>query len=329
MERISNTEIQRWLNDRHASIGGSEAAAIAGQSNWDSPLSVYLKKSGLVEPEAATTRLKVGLLAEPMIRALTLDYFETQEPGRYELVSDAELMQQMLKAFHRESGLKLQISVYGKGDASILMVRHPKYPRCHATPDGLLHDKKTGGLFVWEAKTSSEFMRSEWYSGVPHYYQVQARHNAAIMALPGTYLSALIGFGDDQYHFIEPAEDGEANLEFLSAWYESHIIEGNEPEASAQDTAIIRKLTPDAGGPALRALEMPEALMLELCELDREYQEVIDAKKGIGDEYDRMRNRVRQIMGESDELWLPSGACWTNRKGKKGRTLNRKKSEAE
>jgi predicted phage-related endonuclease len=329
MTRLSNAIIQQWLDERHNSIGGSEAAAIAGNSNWDTPLSVYLKKSGLVEPEAPTTRLKVGLMAEPMIRDLTMDYLERTNPGRYQLITDGELMRAWLKRYHSESGLKLQIHVFGEGEASILLVRHPDYPRCHASPDGLLLDTVTGKLWVWEAKTSSEFMRKEWYSGVPLYYQTQASHNAAVMGLQGTYLSALIGFGDDQYHFIPEPQAPMENLEFLSSWYEGHIVEGNEPPATEKDTAILKKLNPDDGAPPIQALELPSETMEEICELDRKYIDVEAKKKEALEEWEGIRNRIKQVMGKSNELHLPSGACWTHRKGARGRTLNRRKAEHE
>lgn len=324
--RISESEIQRWLNDRHGSIGGSEAAAIFGKSPWDSPFSIYCKKSGLVESEKPTTRLKVGLMMEPVLRDLTMDYLEKQDAGRYELITSAHDMVAELA-----ENWSLSLEVYGKRrDSGVLMVKNDKYPRCHATPDGLLKDNQTGKLWVWEAKTCTEYLRQEWKGDQPPaYYEAQARHNAAVMELPGTYMSALIGFGDDQYRFVPRGRFAENDLRTIGTWYENHVVGQNPPEAGYQDYGTLKKLYATGGGPVMRADQMDRALVKKASEIDAKYQTLLRIKERAERKYEDLRSKMKQVMGDSEELILPSGARWTWKKNSRSRPLKRHKSETE
>lgn len=321
-------ELERWLEDRRGSIGGSEAAAIFGQSNWDTPLSVYLKKRGLVESEPPTTRLRAGLAAEPMISQFAQTYLEQESPDRYSVVTDADEMRSMLKKHAEFVGVKLQFQTYGEGEDAILLVRRADFPRAHATPDGLLYDRTDGTLFVYEAKTVSEYMKEDWYTtDLPPYYRTQAHHNASVLALPGTFVAALVGWGKEEYRFVDSPDDPEGNLGILSAWFDRHVLGGEEPKASAADTAVLRTLFPNAAeGKKIDAIGLKDELLDELVQLDERYEKVIAEKKAATEAYEGIRNRVRQVMADSTELYLPSGVVWTHRQGKKSRTLNRKKT---
>ena len=68
-----------WLEKRRESIGGSDAGAIMGLSNYASPLTVYLEKKKLVPSREASRAARRGKFLEPMIMAETMKDFPQLE----------------------------------------------------------------------------------------------------------------------------------------------------------------------------------------------------------------------------------------------------------
>lgn len=295
----ADTERQRWLESRRHSIGGSDVAAILGFSRWSSPFSVWLEKTGAMPDEDASVRQLVGLLAEPMIAKLTrLDLDSRQPDNRYRLVRDADSMIDEIRK-HSTHAERLRFETFGVAGETILLARRDDFPLCHATPDGVLVDDDQGSQCV---------------------------HNAAVCGLPGSLLSALVGFGDLKTDFIEAADDPASNLEFVSSWYERHVRELAEPEAGAQDLDLIRKLHPACDGRKLNAVDVldPEALE-HILMLDSRYEEAHAIEKDGKERKEGIKARVGQVMGDAEELHLTNGVVWTNRQTKKGhRQLNRR-----
>ena len=56
-----------WLAARQTGIGSSDIAGVLGQSNWQSPYSVWWQKVGPVEDDEPTERMKWGSRLEPVI----------------------------------------------------------------------------------------------------------------------------------------------------------------------------------------------------------------------------------------------------------------------
>jgi predicted phage-related endonuclease len=63
---------QQWVQERQHYVGGSEIAAILGESSYATPLQIWMKKNGLVEPEGDTPITAFGHVFEPIMA----DYFE-------------------------------------------------------------------------------------------------------------------------------------------------------------------------------------------------------------------------------------------------------------
>jgi len=59
-----------WLEWRKGGIGGSDAPAIMGVSPWDSPLSLWQRRMGLVPPKQMSQAMQRGHQLEPVARAL-------------------------------------------------------------------------------------------------------------------------------------------------------------------------------------------------------------------------------------------------------------------
>lgn len=59
-----------WLDARKNGIGSSEAAAAVGVSPWESRLTLWARKLGIVSPEPANIAMQVGTELEPLIARL-------------------------------------------------------------------------------------------------------------------------------------------------------------------------------------------------------------------------------------------------------------------
>ena len=59
-----------WLELRKDGIGASEVAAIVGLSPWDTPFSLWLKKTGQCELEPENEAMRMGHLLEPVVVTL-------------------------------------------------------------------------------------------------------------------------------------------------------------------------------------------------------------------------------------------------------------------
>lgn len=142
-----------WLALRLKGIGGSEAAAVIGQSPWCSNVELWKRKTGRsTAPDISNNgAVQYGHDAEPLIRGLfALDY-----AGKYrtEYISEFD------------------------------MVHNPEHPYIFATLDGRLTELSTGRKGILEIKTTSilRSMQKElwWKDGkpcIPMQYYCQILH---------------------------------------------------------------------------------------------------------------------------------------------------------
>lgn len=79
-----------WLKAREEGIGASEVAAVIGLSPWDSPFSLWLKKTKQVPPTAENAAMHLGHLLEPVVVTL----WEEETGGRAVKASAADIIYQ-------------------------------------------------------------------------------------------------------------------------------------------------------------------------------------------------------------------------------------------
>lgn len=65
--RICDPDTPEWLQARQTGIGASEAAAVCGLSEYATPLDIYLRKRGEIDPPEETDAMRLGHLLEPVI----------------------------------------------------------------------------------------------------------------------------------------------------------------------------------------------------------------------------------------------------------------------
>ena len=167
---------EEWLQLRLKGIGGSEAAAVIGQSPWCSNVELWKRKTGRAEsPDISNNEaVQYGHDAEPLLRGLfAIDYahkFKTEYLGEFD------------------------------------MVYHPEHPYIFATLDGRLEELETGRKGVLEIKTTSivrSMQKEKWWNDgkpcIPQQYFVQVLHQLLATGFDFAVLHAQLkyDYGDD------------------------------------------------------------------------------------------------------------------------------------
>ena len=139
-----------WLEARRNGIGGSDVGKICKMSNWGSPLSVWIDKTGYIEKEKVDNRFtKWGKILEPIIA----------------------------KAFDDEKVLPDNLRLYDSDD----LFQSAEYPFMLANIDRLILDDDGNIVSFLECKTASEYRRDEFQEGIPDEYMLQIQHYMAVL----------------------------------------------------------------------------------------------------------------------------------------------------
>ena len=110
-----------WLAEREKGIGASEVAAILGLSPWETPFSLWLKKTKQVDPEPENFAMRRGHYLEDAV----------------------------VQWWQDETGEKVI-----KASAADIIYVHPLYPFMRVTPDRIVRGRKK----MVEVKSTSGYM---------------------------------------------------------------------------------------------------------------------------------------------------------------------------
>ncbi len=159
---------QEWLAERKKGIGASEVPTILGLNKWTSAFTLYMRKTGQMDPPDETIPMRVGHAIEPFIAELYAEATERQvwDPGDYALV------------------------------------RHPDYPWLFCTVDRLAYEKgepiEPQGRWedngAVELKNMSAYRAHEWKDDEsPLPFSVQNQIQMACLGLKWGSVAGLIG----------------------------------------------------------------------------------------------------------------------------------------
>jgi putative phage-type endonuclease len=163
---------ERWHELRKKGVGGSDAGIIMGYSKYESPLSLWMLKTGRSEPTEAGEAAEMGTWLEPLIRG------------------------ELVKPFLVQNGYAREVFVH-RPDA---MYRNVSRPWMQANVDGFLRTK--GGASGWflhglEIKTGNAYQLRHWGGvdgdEVPDTYYAQVQHYMAVTGLDEWWIFGVIG----------------------------------------------------------------------------------------------------------------------------------------
>ena len=193
-----------WLEARRKGIGGSDASAILGQNQWESPLSVYMDKRGIAPEKEETEAMRQGNDCEEVVA----------------------------KRFERESGLKVK--------RCNKLIQHPDYPWMLANIDRQVVCKGFVGL---ECKTTSPFGKTDFEGGsIPANYFWQCQHYMAVTGAEEWYLAIMVF--STSFHIFRIPRDENAIAQLIEAersFWHDHVLAGVPPYpigSDADDEAI-------------------------------------------------------------------------------------------
>ncbi|MEG0730688.1 MAG: YqaJ viral recombinase family protein, partial [Cetobacterium sp.] len=197
VEIITYKDGDEWLERRKLGIGGSDVAAILGESKYKCSLDVYNDK--VVGSDFKGNRATLmGHRLEPVV---VLD-FQDKHPE-----FKVEILEKTLKK--------------GKSLANI---------------DRLIyHEDK--GFGILECKTTGAYNYKEWLEDtIPQEYYCQVMHYLAVTGLDYAYIGCLIGGRDYKEFYIERNEEEcKLILETCENFWKNHVEANNPPAADGSE----------------------------------------------------------------------------------------------
>jgi putative phage-type endonuclease len=196
-----------WLRERLTGIGSSDAAAVAGQSPWRTPVDVWLEK---------TQRIAAR---------------EDEDTGPTYWGKRLEAL--VIEEYRNKTGAAIGHQQH--------LVRHKQYPFMIATLDAIaIHP--SGGPRPLEAKTTR--WAREWgepeTDEVPPYYVFQVQHQLAVTGYAVADIAVLIGGSDFRIYQVQRDEGIiDALIKVETEFWQSVIDRVPPPIRSQSDAARL------------------------------------------------------------------------------------------
>lgn len=189
-----------WLAERGKGIGASEVGSILGLSPFDTPFSLWLKKTGQVEPEPENIAMRLGHYLEPVVTQI----------------------------WEEETGEKVI-----KASAADIIYVHPEYDYMRATPDRIVRGRKK----LLEIKTTVTTIDPE---DLPPHWVAQCIYQQYVTGIHDADLAYLVqGRYFGYVHIPYDEEFAEFIAERVKEFWNDCVIGGKEPELiSAMDYTI-------------------------------------------------------------------------------------------
>ena len=182
---------EEWLKEREYGIGASEVGAVLGVSPYETPFSLWLKKTKQIPPEPENEAMLMGHMLEDVVA----------------------------KRWEMETGEKVI-----KSSAADIIYVHPEYDFLRATPDRIVRGRKK----LLEIKTTvtsvdQDDIYPHWLAQVQFQMYVTGIHDADLAWLvQGRYF----GYAHIQYD----EEFADFIVERVKEFWNDSVIGGKEPE---------------------------------------------------------------------------------------------------
>jgi len=183
---------EHFLAERRKGIGGSDAAAVCGLSQWRSPLEVYLDKRGELEPKPGNEKTEWGVLSENTVAVV----------------------------YSRKNGIKIR-------RAPTLVSKERPYMRVNMDRQ-ILGDPRGPGYL--ECKTADARALGLWRHGPPDEYQLQVQHGLAVTGYAFGVIAVLIGGNHyEQFEIARSDADIAALTDIEADFWLNHVAVGVPP----------------------------------------------------------------------------------------------------
>jgi putative phage-type endonuclease len=203
-----------WHEARATRVGGSDVGAICGFSKWESPLSLWAKKSGLISSDIPESEpMEWGTLLEPVVLS-------------------------KFRRMHPELNVVANVGTYVHRDRDWQL----------ANPDALAYNPSTGEYHVIEIKTAR--YEDEWdekENVVPLTYRAQVQWYMQTLGIKHTYVATLFSGSKYREFSIDGNEfEQDANLARVIMWRD-YLTSGTQPDFDGAEATyeVVRELHPE------------------------------------------------------------------------------------
>jgi putative phage-type endonuclease len=249
-----------WHAIRNAGVGGSDVGAICGLNKWESAVSLWAKKTGLIDAAFEESEaMEWGKLLEPVV----IEKFKRKHP-------ELEVLYNPGTFCHEDRSWQI------------------------ANPDAIARDKETGELYVIEIKTAR--YEDEWDEKellVPPSYRAQLLWYQQTLGIERGIVATL--FSGSRYREFPQefdAFEAEANLQQAERWFMENVGLGTMPDFDGADATYqtVRAIHPDID---------PELPDVELGALGSNYQLAAAEVELAAQRLNEIKSRVLDAMGKA------------------------------
>lgn len=265
---------EEWLRVRNQGIGASDAAAAVGLNPYQSPLELWMVKTGRM---AATPMPEAGEGRSPMHWGTVL------EP----LVA---------KHYSEATGRKV------RRVNAVLQHQDPDKHWMLANLDYAV--AKDEEVQILECKTAGEFGAKLWKEGVPDYVQCQVQHQLAVTGDQAADVAVLICGQEFRIFRVERDEGLIAQLIELERQFWHWVETDTPPPADGSESALraLQALFPKDDGEILDLADDDE-LSGTLSQLEAVRQQL----KALQAEESRHKQTLQQALGDASGAELATG----------------------
>ena len=252
-------------------ISGTEIGAILGLSPYMTPMDLYMRKLGLIDPPTENEAMKWGIAAEHVVA----------------------------RRYAKETGFNLYPET-DKGYDYKTPMTHPKYDWWTGTPDRLINTEPFGLL---EIKIVGERMAPQWGDppdgDVPEQYLTQCAWYMPLLGVEWADLAVQIGNRDYRVYRITRDRELENQLRDAAlAFINDHLIPAVPPpiDGSESSKRYLNYRYPQDSGPMLET-DNPGVIecIRGLKEVDRQMK-IWEDLKG------KLTNDLKSVIGDSAGL---------------------------
>lgn len=253
---------QDWVDERKNYIGGSDVAAILGESSYSTPLQVWMRKKGLIDPVDSTPIMEFGNVFEPV----------------------------MADNFSHTTGLKVR-----RVNESFI---HSEHTFLRANIDRqILNGDGVDGTGVLELKTTTSHRLKSLDGEYPIEWKYQVMQ---YLSLTGYNYAYLFIYERDTCKYYEPIliqrdETWIAETQKkLIHWWQKHMVEDIRPDPINGEDALL--LYPDAAdGTVVEASAEDQAYYEELVKVRQKMNDLQFEK-------DLLEAFLKNSIGEGERL---------------------------
>lgn len=269
---------KKQLIARKQGIGGSDAAAILGLSQWKTPLDVFFDKLDTAEPNDD--------IISPFM-----------EWGN-------RLESAIVQKFQEEMGVECKVT-----DETF---KHPDYPFMLANIDALLPSENA----ILECKTTSVHAKDKWglpmTDDIPKDYLIQCAHYAEVLNVAKVYIAVLIGGNEFRiYKYDRSARLGNALIQKEHDFWHNNVLNKippapiNSADAAKLWLESVREGSVVPTSELYDTIEIMKGIKAQIKKLESEYdkhsQQIFETLQE--------KDRLIDYQGNTLATWSVQNTC--------------------